>query len=62
MGVAFENIFCSKLLVNHLLRFGFSITPEGVLRFNQSAIENMDNDLQKKNNIDKAFAQWTQIT
>jgi len=41
-GVQLEKTCGSKWLVNHLSKLGFSITADEVLRFKQSAVQNMD--------------------
>jgi hypothetical protein len=42
VGVAIEKSFVSKWLVNVLLRLGFSITHEEVVRLKQSAVKNIE--------------------
>ena len=56
IGVELEKTFGSKWLLNHLSRFGFSITSDEVLRYKESAIENAD--LTPTQNNDDEFTQW----
>ena len=44
----FKSVYCPSM--------GFSITPEEVLRFKQSAVENMDKDQEPV--TEQGFAQW----
>lgn len=57
VGVTLEKRFGSKWLVNFLSRLGFSITSEEVLRFKQSAVENLENELQP-DHAERHFMQW----
>jgi len=56
IGVELEKTFGSKWLLNHLSRFGFSVTSDEVLRYKESAIENAD--LVPTQNNEEEFTQW----
>ena len=47
-----------KQLITHLVRLGFSVTPEEVSRYKQSAIEGMDNDESKQEELSSGYKQW----
>ena len=56
LGIELENAFGSKWLINHLSRFGFSISADEVLRYKESAIEcTVHVQVQTK---DDQFVQW----
>jgi len=57
-GVQLEKTFGSKWLVNHLSKLGFSIIADEVLRFKQSAVQNMDTVYgeQTQDSQDQVFA------
>ena len=48
----------SKQLLTHLARLGFSITPEEVTRFKQSAIEDKNNDDSTPEESNNDYKQW----
>ena len=59
VGIDIDKSTGCKQLINHLARLGFSITPEEITRFKQSAIEDMDNNdntTQAESNND--YKQW----
>lgn len=63
LGVQLEKTFGSKWLVNHLSKLGFSITADEVLRFKQSAVQNMHTVYEEQTQDpqatqDQVFAQW----
>ena len=56
LGIELENAFGSKWLINHLSRFGFSISADEVLRYKESDVECTDHvQVQTK---DDQFVQW----
>ena len=56
MGVGLDKSFSSKWLIDHLSRFGYSITSDEVLRFKESAIESFET-YQSENTM-PVFTQW----
>ena len=56
MGVDLDKSFSSKWLIDHLSRFGNSITSDEVLRFKESAIESFET-YQSENTM-PVFTQW----
>ena len=64
LGVQLDKTFGSKWLISHLSKLGFSITPDEVLKFKQSVIQNMDvvNEQQPSEvnlpALAQLFAQW----
>ena len=56
MGVDLDKSFSSKWLIDHLSRFGYSITSDEVLRFKESAIESFET-YQSENTM-PVFTQW----
>ena len=55
IGVDLDKSFGSKWLINHLSKFGFSITADEVVRFKESAIKSLDSMPTEDNNH---FTHW----
>ena len=55
IGVDLDKSFGSKWLINHLSKFGFSITADEVVRFKESAIKSLDSVPTEDNNH---FTHW----
>ena len=64
LGVQLDKTFGSQWLISHLSKLGFSITPDEVLKFKKSVIQNMDvvNEEQPSEvnlpALAQLFAQW----
>ena len=57
LGVAVDNVFGSRWLVNELFRLGFSVSYDEVARFKQAVLQHDDiNDTVKTFN--NSFIQW----
>ena len=58
VGIDIDKSTGCKQLITHLARLGFSVTPEEVSRYKQSAIEGMDNDESKQEELSSGYKQW----
>ena len=58
VGIDIDKSTGCKQLITHLARLGFSVTPEDVSRYKQSAIEGMDNDESKQEELSSGYKQW----
>ena len=47
-----------KQLIQHFSRLGFSVTPDELYRFKQSAIDELDKDVNDYEEISNGFNQW----
>ena len=58
VGIDINKSTGCKQLITHLAKLGFSVTPEEVSRYKQSAIEGMDNDESKQEELSSGYKQW----
>ena len=57
LGVELDHVFRSKWLINHLSRFGFSVTHDEVTRYKQSVVEAKEED-PRLHSYPASFTQW----
>ena len=57
VGIDIDKSTGCKQLITHLARLGFSVTPEEASRYKQSAIEGMDNDESKQEELSSGYKQ-----
>ena len=58
IGVALDQSFGSKWLVNFISQFGFSISPAEVFRYKQSVADDTTKDQQRENLSTDSVLQW----
>ena len=59
LGVELDHVFGSKWLLDHLARFGFSVTSDEVKLYKQSVLLSSSNLIDLSNDSNCSFAQWS---